>query len=386
MKNIIADNFTSIGANHIKAQKVCEDFSGSYVDEAMCICVIADGHGSDNYPRTERGSNYAVQAAIEATKEFIHVADPEDVIGEDGESLLVQLEKNILMKWYQLVENDFQKNQFSEEELKKVSARYRDKYQNQTNDSFAKAYGTTLILFALTEKYSFGIQIGDGKCVVIESSGRFYQPIPWDDNCQMNVTTSICDTNAIEEFRHKIFKEQPVAVFCGSDGIDDSYVDDEDLHAFYRSILNIFNNYSVETAKSEIEEYLPILSKKGSGDDVSVAYIVDVNKSSLLSKLFDLQVKLSKLEEEIKTNEKELYREQECCKPIRERLEFLGKQENSKEIELEMNKLYKKFVEINSKIQMMQKSLDDAKNSKIKLSDELTEVQFNLGNHTTVEE
>lgn len=283
MKNMNADHFTCIGSNHIKAGKVCEDASGSYMGDGMCICVVADGHGSDDYPRTERGSQYAVQASLEAVKEFIRVADPEEVLGKDGEQLLVQLEKNLLMKWNQLVEEDFRLHPFCEEELEQVSKRYQRKYREQTGDSFSKAYGTTLILFAISLKYSFGIQIGDGKCVVIDQNGSFSEPIPWDDQCQMNVTTSICDANAIAEFRHTILQERPAAVFCGSDGIDDSYVNEEELHAFYRSVLSIFNDYSVATAKSEIEEYLPILSKKGSGDDVSVAYIVDGLRSASLS-------------------------------------------------------------------------------------------------------
>ena len=52
-----------LGYNHIKAGKVCEDASGWYSDEKMKICVIADGHGSDNYPRTNRGAGFAVAAA-----------------------------------------------------------------------------------------------------------------------------------------------------------------------------------------------------------------------------------------------------------------------------------------------------------------------------------
>ena len=52
--------FSEQGYNHIKSGKVCQDCSGHYADSSMAIIVVADGHGSDNYPRTDRGPKFAV--------------------------------------------------------------------------------------------------------------------------------------------------------------------------------------------------------------------------------------------------------------------------------------------------------------------------------------
>ena len=119
---------TETGYNHIKAEpsKVCEDASGNYDDESMTVCVVADGHGSDNYQRTDRGSKYAVQAAIEQIKEFINRAYnpfPEDIDRNirEREDLIAKilsenvtdvhpmkgLSQSILARWYELVEEDF---------------------------------------------------------------------------------------------------------------------------------------------------------------------------------------------------------------------------------------------------------------------------------------
>lgn len=70
-----AHSATETGYNHIKMGKVCEDSSGYYDDEKMHICVVADGHGSDNYPRTDRGSRYAVDVTIECIREFVQLVD-----------------------------------------------------------------------------------------------------------------------------------------------------------------------------------------------------------------------------------------------------------------------------------------------------------------------
>ena len=88
---IFSFSATETGYNHIKAEpsKVCEDASDFYDDEKMHICVVADGHGSDNYPRTDRGSQYAVDAAIEQIKAFvqkIYNPDPENPEKSEKES------------------------------------------------------------------------------------------------------------------------------------------------------------------------------------------------------------------------------------------------------------------------------------------------------------
>ena len=116
----------------------------------------------------------------------------------------------------------------------------------------------------------------------------------------MNVTTSICDSDARDEFRFYISEKMPVAVFCGSDGIDDSYATPEEVYALYRSILKIFIELGAEVGKKEIMEYLPVLTKRGSGDDVSVALIIDMEKVNILSGVLDKQGELFKIDAELK--------------------------------------------------------------------------------------
>ena len=59
------------GYNHIKANKVCQDASGECHFEDVSIIAVADGHGSNNYIRTDRGSKFAVSAALTAIKAFV---------------------------------------------------------------------------------------------------------------------------------------------------------------------------------------------------------------------------------------------------------------------------------------------------------------------------
>lgn len=301
--NFFAFSATETGYNHTRINKVCEDASDFYDDEKMHICVVADGHGSDNYPRTEFGSKFAVDAAIKNVIEFVNTAEKSQVINdaENNFERMNQLAKSILRSWYESVEEDYNKKPFTEKELEKVSDKYKNRYlsENIEERKVEKAYGCTLIIYVITDDYSFGMQIGDGKCVLIDENGQFLEPIPWDDDCQLNVTTSICDDDAIDEFRFYISDKMPTAVFIGSDGIDDSYANEEELYALYRSILKIFIEHGDEVGKSEICEYLPVLTKRGSGDDVSMGLIINQKRAKSISSVFEMQIEVFKLTEEL---------------------------------------------------------------------------------------
>ena len=297
--------FSEQGYNHIKSDKVCQDSSGCYSDDSMAVVVVADGHGSDNYPRTDRGSSFAVEATITAIREFVKtVAESAIDISIDSDAYLEQLAKNILANWYAAVDADFEKYPFSDEELSKVSEKYKKRYMSGQRQE--KAYGTTLIAACQTKNYWFGLQIGDGKCVCISQDGSMYEPIPWDEDCQANITTSICDSEAIEEFRYFFTKECPIATLMGTDGIDDSYANAEEMYVLYRSILAIFAEHGCETGEAEIQAFLPGLSRKGSGDDVSIAGIVSTTLSTAFIEVLKAQCEYSNAKAQREQAEREV--------------------------------------------------------------------------------
>lgn len=299
--------FSKQGHNHIKVNKVCEDASDHYSDEIMSIAVVADGHGSDNYPRTEHGAYFAVKAAIHSIKEFVYTVERDAIdIAASSEAHLEQLAKNILAHWYVSVEHNVTQHPFTTEELAKVAEKYKKRYLS--GERIEKAYGTTLIAVCETVNYWFGLQIGDGKCVCIMSDGSVQEPIPWDDDCQSNVTTSICDSEAIDEFRYCFLEKdrKPIATFIGTDGIDDSYANSEELHSLYRSILTISVEHGSDVGAKEVEEFLPGLSRKGSGDDVSIAGIITASIPPAFLSLLKAQCEYAKAKDAQQRLEREV--------------------------------------------------------------------------------
>ena len=290
-----AFGMTVIGASHIKSGTVCQDFSLSCELPDRRISVVCDGHGGADYFRSDRGSRFAAEAFTECMK------DP-DVISvlsaaatqKQQSGRIEQLIKSIIARWNELVERDIKEHSFGEDELSGVSGKARKRYE--TGQRLQSAYGTTLIGVILTENFWLGLQIGDGKCVAVSKDGEFTQPIPWDEQCFLNVTTSICDENAAKEFRFCFERTLPAAVFIGSDGIDDCFAGDERLHDFYRLTLRSFAQTNDQTAVLQLKDYLPTLSEKGSGDDMSVGIIVNTDFARQKPAAFEKSQKASQNE------------------------------------------------------------------------------------------
>lgn len=262
------------GSNHKKVNKVCQDASGQDWFDDVYIIAVSDGHGGDDYIRTDRGSRFAVEETISAFKEMVTSCRyGKDSLENNTQQKIWDIQNYILKKWYKRVSDDLVQEPIQESELEKVSDRYRERYQHE--EYRVRAYGATLLAVCVMKDFWFGLQIGDGRCIRLCSDGRVDEPIPWDDNCEMNITTSICDSNAMEEFRCAYGRDVPAAIFIGSDGIDDSYCSDEELYELYESIFQVFIEHGEEDGIREIREYLPKLTKMGSGDDVSIAGLID---------------------------------------------------------------------------------------------------------------
>ncbi|MDR2560287.1 MAG: protein phosphatase 2C domain-containing protein [Holophagales bacterium] len=283
---------SKIGHSHKKSGKPCQDSSdccyelGNGGAKYTCI-IVADGHGGDAYFRSDLGSKFAVDAAMEClTKGELHKALT-DLCHQNEDATPVQREKEkergrtiqqikgrIIGRWNELVKEHFESNPFSEDELSGIPSKYAEKYSK--NEGIEHAYGTTLISVLWTDAFLLALQMGDGNCVIVDDGGAFLQPLPEDERCFLNITTSICDTDAINSFRHYFSQNHPCAAIIGTDGITDSFAGDKGLYNFYRLVLTSFSQNDNDNEESEkLADYLPRLSQKGSGDDVSIAMIAN---------------------------------------------------------------------------------------------------------------
>ena len=272
--NFKAFHMSERGESHLHDGRVCQDSSASFSDECGTVAVVSDGHGGCDYVRSQIGSAMACEAAVKNIRRLFENISPEAFLAEP-DMMLIQLEAAIINDWNESVRSHYEANPFTEEELDCVSEKAGASYRS--GHRIERAYGATLIAAAVTRYYWFGIQIGDGKCAAFDEAGICTQPIPWDEKCFLNKTTSICGSDALRDFRHFYSEKIPTAVFMGSDGIDDSFKNEEDMYDFYKTILYAFSISDYTQAVDELKAYLPRLSKEGSADDVSIAAWMDMD-------------------------------------------------------------------------------------------------------------
>jgi serine/threonine protein phosphatase PrpC len=264
-----------IGANHLKSGKPCQDSTLCFKRKDYTFLSIADGHGGDRYFRSDIGSRFATEAAKGCvTDRTVINAFKKPLSEKDRERSVLQLKKSIVSRWNTLVAEHIAANPFTESEFSGIPEKYADIYR--AGEQIESAYGSTLIAVLQAKTFLLVLQIGDGNCVIVDRSGIFSHPVPTDERCFLNTTTSLCDKDAIIEFRHFFSNTLPAAVLIGSDGIDDCFGGDEKLYGFYRVILTSFSEKNEKTAAAELSDYLPRMSEKGSGDDMSVAMIADI--------------------------------------------------------------------------------------------------------------
>lgn len=274
MINFKAFHMSERGESHLHDGRVCQDSSSSFSDECGTVAVVSDGHGGCDYVRSQIGSAMACEAAVKNIRRLFENISTEAFLAEP-DMMLIQLEAAIINDWNESVRSHYEANPFTEEELDCVSEKAGASYRS--GHRIERAYGATLIAAAVTRDYWFGIQIGDGKCAAFDEAGICTQPIPWDEKCFLNKTTSICGSDALRDFRHFYSEKIPTAVFMGSDGIDDSFKNEEDMYDFYKTILYAFSISDYTQAVDELKAYLPRLSKEGSADDVSIAAWMDMD-------------------------------------------------------------------------------------------------------------
>ena len=197
--------------------------------------------------------------------------------------------------------DNYQVNPFKEHELENVKEKYRQKFKK--GESINKAYGTSLIAAAITPWYWFAYHIGDGRFSVLYPDGSGEQPVPCDEKCFLNVTTSICDDDILErEQRNPVTNDMepagvrsflsfhvdrppPIAFFLCTDGIDDNYPiegNEKHLYRLYRTIAVTFVDDGYESTCGEdgtsgqLKELANEFATKGK-DDTSIAGFIDMD-------------------------------------------------------------------------------------------------------------
>ena len=221
----------ALGESHKASKKPCQDACLSFEDheQNLYIGLVSDGHGSSTYFRSDRGSQLLVEVAKEKIIAFVRDFQPEnkerdfvqipvrDEVKHQDRKLddsFRNLFSSIIAAWNEKIYQDWQADPISEADMKAKKVSGNAILAFKQNQNIELAYGCTLIAFARTTDYWFSFQLGDGTCIIFDQAGKWSQPIPADPKCVGNITTSMCEPDALNNFRYCLgVGNLPMALF-----------------------------------------------------------------------------------------------------------------------------------------------------------------------------
>ncbi|MBR0381745.1 MAG: protein phosphatase 2C domain-containing protein [Eubacterium sp.] len=256
-------NTTVTGFSHIEKGIVCQDSSGVFDGDDFAIAVVADGHGSRRHFRSDAGSRIAVKITAGLISKYMARPDFRKQFLRHPEFILIQMEKQILMKWREAVEEFHRENPLTDEEKEILK-------EEKKPGSVPVIYGSTVLAAVMGEEFSFGMVLGDGGLVVLDDKNRLFIPVE-DPNAHANYTSSLCNTNALHFFEHWYTKEEIRGMFVSTDGLFKSFASEEDFLKYHGLILKLLDD--PDQAKKSLERNFAKRTKDGSGDDISIAMI-----------------------------------------------------------------------------------------------------------------
>lgn len=291
------------GQYHVQNHMDCEDYgltcegkNGDYK-----IFAVADGLGDSRCVRSGIGARRACESARDCLAEFAEQMLQENH-GYTGELITAripdELIKPVYETWRERVKEHYESVPMSEKEK-------TDSKIMTCGDDFRveKLYNTTLIAgLLLEERYLILLQQGDGHCVVLGENGEPSFPIPWDEDCIWNITTGMSDHDVTERMRSALLDLHSTkisACFLATDGLEDSFTNLDELSLELSAT-------AIEAASVPIAEYLPQFGGKlseytqlGSGDDITVAAILDAEHIVSIQDIWEEKIEKSKRKVEL---------------------------------------------------------------------------------------
>ena len=268
------------GAIHVRGGASNQDALSWWSAEGerpLAVLCVADGHGGNEYTRSDIGARRAVeQAQMLLVREVL----PRIL---DGSALMdlarfkrhfdldQQLPKELVKRWLASIDEHAKDNPLPENT---TSA--------QPDVPVERRYGATILAALLTPKLHLYIQLGDGDILTVSEEGEVTRPpFPVDSQLIANHTTSLCSKNAWRFVRihfQQIDKSPPVLVLLATDGYANSFADNVAFEHVAKDIYSTIKQDGPAAVASQLPGWLAETSEAGSGDDISVIIATDVSR------------------------------------------------------------------------------------------------------------
>lgn len=257
---------TCIGYTHLDNKKPCQDFSSQYIDNDRTIITCCDGHGGEVYIRSDIGSRLASYAIVNVFCRLKDINYRKYTVKETMDKIRLE----VLCEWNKLVERELANRPIKRIETEELD----DDKKDLLRISSVKAYGTTLSGAMVLDDKLVVISIGDTEVMGIRN-GKIEKLFDYDDDPVANLTYSMCQEDAYDYLRVKIydFKFYDGVLLC-TDGFSSPYQSYDNFNeSFVRPLMQkIINHEDLSYVNKFVEDMALNL---GIGDDVSLAFIIN---------------------------------------------------------------------------------------------------------------
>lgn len=265
------------GASHVRSGAPNQDAVRVDVPSSSrraALLAVADGHGSARCFRSDQGSRLAVDVAIRLSRLFL-----DDLLGTPTASLKREIEHRLpsllVREWRKEVDEHWRRTPLAVHEREALGLKPEDP---APADTPYVAYGSTLLISAVSNQYVFHLQLGDGE--ILEVSGKppqAYAPLPPDPSLIANETTSLCQKDAARLFRfgfRPIQGVRPSLILVCTDGYSNAFACRDGFLQAGTDFLRLSREMKTRSLARCLKGWLTESSSSGSGDDVTLAMLI----------------------------------------------------------------------------------------------------------------
>lgn len=273
---------TAQGAIHLRASKPNQDsisWSQPQLNDLPIILAVSDGHGEEQYFRSDRGSRFAVEAAIQSLGDLLEQTSERSEDSFAPREAAQLLPKTLVRRWRALVDADALTSPLGDLEAPPARLDAGPTTTEMDTNDHRVPYGATLLAVLLTANFHIYAQIGDGDILLYDDQGHCTRPIPRDTRHVGNQTTSLCSTTAIADLNilfRSIDNPLPSLVIVATDGYSNSFESSPAFQKVGTDILSLVNQKGPSIIPRELPLWLRRASDLGSGDDVTAGVIMRV--------------------------------------------------------------------------------------------------------------
>jgi len=254
------------GASHVRSGLPNQD-AIAWVEDADAaggvLLAVADGHGSAKCFRSDYGARFAVEAA-RSVPGRPQAADAERVAEE------------LVQRWRQAVRNHLCDDPIPSSALLQVEKKLGRAARLSVEADPVLAYGSTLLVTAVSESVAFYLHLGDGDILTVSGEAEVSRPWPRDERQLGDETTSLATRNAAREIRWRITRapeDLPALILLSTDGYANSFRNDDGFLAVGRDLLRMLHKEGIGPITENLECWLREASELGSGDDITVGIL-----------------------------------------------------------------------------------------------------------------